>query len=111
MNEIPISLETLATLGTLPGHPLAGDASPEMLCANIGSRYDFQPQPVEIRLADAIVTIQWADDNAGEFTFVNGLQNWIKSDPLRQRHSKQSVGSGASRAHQGTSKTLPRSGR
>jgi tetratricopeptide (TPR) repeat protein len=61
MNEITIPLETLATLGTLQGRPLARDVSPEMLCANIGSRYDFLPQPVEIRLADAIVTIRWAN--------------------------------------------------
>ena len=60
MNEITIPLETLATLATLQGGPLARDAGLEMLCASIGSRYDFLPQPVEIRLADVIVTIRWA---------------------------------------------------
>jgi hypothetical protein len=59
-NEITIPLETLETLTALEGHPLARDASLETVCANIGSRYDFLPQPVEIRLADAIVTIRWA---------------------------------------------------
>jgi tetratricopeptide (TPR) repeat protein len=63
MNEITILLETLATLAALQGNPLAFDVSREMLCANIGSRYDFLPQPVEIRLADAIVTIRWADQS------------------------------------------------
>jgi len=63
MNEIRIPLETLAKLAAMEGNPLAFDVSPEMLCANIGSRYDFLPQPVEIRLADAKVTIRWADES------------------------------------------------
>ena len=41
MNEISIPLEILANLADLEAHPLARDASPETLYADIGARYEF----------------------------------------------------------------------
>lgn len=63
MNEISIPLETLATLTALEGRPLAGNASPETLCADIGSRYDFLARPLSVQLEDACVLIRWAEES------------------------------------------------
>ncbi len=63
MNEITIPLETLATLAALQSSPLARDVSPEMLCSELSSRFDFLQQPVDVRLQDSMVSIQWADES------------------------------------------------
>jgi len=60
MNEISIPLETLVTIPALEGRPLARDGSPETLCADIGSRYDFLDRPLSVQLEDARVLIRWA---------------------------------------------------
>jgi len=63
MNEISLPLETLATLTALEGRPLARDASPETLRADIGSRYDFLDRPLSVQLEDARVLIRWAEES------------------------------------------------
>jgi tetratricopeptide (TPR) repeat protein len=63
MNEISIPLDTLATLTDLEGRPLARDASPEALCADIGSRYDFLDRPLSVQLEGACVLIRWAAES------------------------------------------------
>ena len=62
MKQISIPVETLLNLAALEGHPLALDASPEMLCADTGARYDFLHQPVEVRLEDSMVLIRSTEE-------------------------------------------------
>src|SRR5271157_5714575 len=63
MNEISISLETLATLTGLEGRPLARDASAETLSGDIGSRYYFLDRSLSVQLEDARVLIRWAQES------------------------------------------------
>jgi hypothetical protein len=62
MKEIIIPLETLATLTALEGRPLARDASPESLRADISSRYDFLDRSLSVEFEDARVLIRWAEE-------------------------------------------------
>jgi hypothetical protein len=62
MNEITVSLETLATLAALEGRPLAQDANNlDTLLTDIASRYAFLARPISVEVRNAKAFIRWAD--------------------------------------------------